>query len=241
MLSSWPQILNCHRSKQVPLLLLNRLVVTRCYSVSPFRTWFTPPTSARFKFILQLSLGKLEKALASVYPVICFVHIPALFQLQSGQGILLLQSSFCLYRYEIISVPLGAAYQTDQCIYFLGLLMSLDPFWVLFGLLPVQSPQNTRSRLFLFQFNTIAGSCVIASKSRSLFTSWAWPSTQLKPSNKHRDGCVTHQGVRLERRETDIKNKWSGGINRPYITGPCWCQELRWQPTGTGEKSGSAE
>lgn len=125
---------------------------------------------------------------------------------QSGQGILLLQSSSCLYRCEIISVPL-AAYQTDQCFYFLGLLKSLDPFEVLLGLLPVQNPENTRSRVFLFQFNTIAGSCVIASKSRSLFTSWAWPSTPLKPSNKHRDGCVTHQGVVLERRETDIKNK----------------------------------
>lgn len=51
----------------MPLLLLNRLVVTRCYTVSqplPNMIHPPPPTSARFKFILQLSLGNLEKALA---------------------------------------------------------------------------------------------------------------------------------------------------------------------------------
>lgn len=40
-----------------------------------------------------------------------------------------------------------------------------------------------------------------------MVTSWAWQSTLLKPSNKHRDGCVTHRGVGLERRETDNKKE----------------------------------
>lgn len=69
-----------------------------------------------------------------------------------------------------------------------------------------------------------------------MVASRAWQSTPVRPFNEHRDGCVTHQGVWLVRRETDNKKERAGGINMPYITDSCRCQELRWQLTGNGEK-----
>lgn len=50
-------------------------------------------------------------------------------------------------------------------------------------------------------------SCHCFKEPISVVTSWAWQSTPLKPSNKHRDGCVTHRGVGLERREMDNKKE----------------------------------
>lgn len=133
----------CNPSTQCCLHDLRSLTVTganRCrYSYSTGLLWHAvilsapsehdslPPPLLGSNLFYSYLLESLKKLWQSEYPVICFVHIPALFQQQTGQEILLLQSSFCLYRCEIISVLLGAAYQTDRCFYFLGLLKSLDP------------------------------------------------------------------------------------------------------------------
>lgn len=80
------------------------------------------------------------------------------------------------------------------------------------------SREHTLVRIFFFSF----GSLVVSSKSRSPWLPGGrGGETPPKPSNEHRDGFVTHRGVRLERRETDKKKARAGGINRPYITGPC--------------------
>lgn len=111
-----------------------------------------------------------------------------------------------------------------MCTFFFQSLLAEVTAYIfrLCGWLLVQISEKRQSRVDWFDLNLLSGSLVIASKSRSLWIpAGRWQSTQLKPSNKHRDGFVTHQGVRLQRREMDKKKGRAGGINRPYITGSC--------------------
>lgn len=71
--------------------------------------------------------------------------------------------------------------------------------------------QNLKRKMLLCIFLSVWQhswqSCHSFKKPIAVVTGWAWWSTPPKPSNKRGDGCVTNQGVRLERQETGNKRE----------------------------------